>query len=562
MWPNVIEKNLMPEKNENVVSNKDRGRSRGRSTSKVRSYRSDEESIRSSHGSSRRKKHKHKRSYSDYSRSRSRSYSRERKKSKKAKKHKKKKRERSASVDSNKGLTPEELQKKKELEDLTRSARTIFVSSLQVRVTEKDLKKYFKRFCKVKDVILIKDKYSGKSKGFGYVELRSLDDVPKALERNGEKFIWKNGKEGFPVSVKPSEAEKNFTFAQEKRENVASSTYTGQNYGQNMERSYKSKKTREEEEKLKRMLREVWDDKIELKKLSEEADEDEIKKLCSEYGTVIDVHLIRDQYNQRSKGQCFIHFKHSSDARYAARKLDGKKINGKRVAAYMMQRGQISLLKGTSQRDIEKFIGQSLDAGLGLAGTGLQNKTEDSVKYDRDTWRLEADDTYRGQYGGSGIAMNNVQRLNIMSKLGGGVGEDMLEQERKKSEKIFEEKKKNTEFSVNSIQPKGEQKQTIKGVASRFIVARNMFDPAEEEGDWEEEIRADVEEEAAEIGKVVRVIVDKDSVPVGDVYIVMEETQNAISVAHSFNGRYFAGKMINVEFLRQEEFESKFGTIA
>ena len=59
---------------------------------------------------------------------------------------------------------------------------------------------------------LITDKRSGRSKGFAYVELRSLEDVPKALALNGQPFQWKKGKVGFPVLVKPSNAEKNYQW--------------------------------------------------------------------------------------------------------------------------------------------------------------------------------------------------------------------------------------------------------------------------------------------------------------------------------------------------------------
>merc|ERR1712032_635612 len=40
--------------------------------------------------------------------------------------------------------------------------------------------------------------------------MRTLADVPKALELDGQKFEFRKGKLGFPVKVKASEAEKNF----------------------------------------------------------------------------------------------------------------------------------------------------------------------------------------------------------------------------------------------------------------------------------------------------------------------------------------------------------------
>ena len=46
----------------------------------------------------------------------------------------------------------------------------------------------------VNEVTLITDKITGRSKGFAYVEMRTLTDVPKALALDGEKFEFRNGK--------------------------------------------------------------------------------------------------------------------------------------------------------------------------------------------------------------------------------------------------------------------------------------------------------------------------------------------------------------------------------
>ena len=40
--------------------------------------------------------------------------------------------------------------KRKKMEELTRDVRTVFVGQLQVRATEKDIKRFFKKVAKVK----------------------------------------------------------------------------------------------------------------------------------------------------------------------------------------------------------------------------------------------------------------------------------------------------------------------------------------------------------------------------------------------------------------------------
>jgi RNA-binding protein 39 len=107
------------------------------------------------------------------------------------------------------------VQRKREADEVTRDARTVFVSSLVVRATEQNIKSFFEAVGRVKDVQLIKDK-SGKSKGFGYVEFAELDSVPQALVLNGRNFCMKHPGctcSGLPVMVKPSEAEKNYEAA-------------------------------------------------------------------------------------------------------------------------------------------------------------------------------------------------------------------------------------------------------------------------------------------------------------------------------------------------------------
>ena len=58
----------------------------------------------------------------------------------------------------------------------------IYVGSLPYTVTEEDLKEAFAPFGEVSSVRLVSDKLSGKSKGFGFVEMASSDEATKAKE--------------------------------------------------------------------------------------------------------------------------------------------------------------------------------------------------------------------------------------------------------------------------------------------------------------------------------------------------------------------------------------------
>ncbi len=65
----------------------------------------------------------------------------------------------------------------------------IYVGNMSYNVTEEDLRGAFEAFGKVDSVAIIKDKYSGESKGFGFVEMPSAAEGQAAIEGlNGKEF--------------------------------------------------------------------------------------------------------------------------------------------------------------------------------------------------------------------------------------------------------------------------------------------------------------------------------------------------------------------------------------
>jgi RNA recognition motif-containing protein len=57
----------------------------------------------------------------------------------------------------------------------------IYVGNLSYEVTEEDLKEAFGAFGEVETVKVIKDKYTGRSKGFGFVEMPVQDAAQSAI---------------------------------------------------------------------------------------------------------------------------------------------------------------------------------------------------------------------------------------------------------------------------------------------------------------------------------------------------------------------------------------------
>lgn len=65
----------------------------------------------------------------------------------------------------------------------------IYVGNLSFDVTEQDLQEAFEAFGEVASVKIIKDKYSGQSKGFGFVEMPKKADGESAINSLKEKEL-------------------------------------------------------------------------------------------------------------------------------------------------------------------------------------------------------------------------------------------------------------------------------------------------------------------------------------------------------------------------------------
>ncbi len=57
----------------------------------------------------------------------------------------------------------------------------IYVGNLARSVNENDLRETFQAFGEVGSATVIKDKYSGESRGFGFVEMPKLEEARKAI---------------------------------------------------------------------------------------------------------------------------------------------------------------------------------------------------------------------------------------------------------------------------------------------------------------------------------------------------------------------------------------------
>ena len=75
-------------------------------------------------------------------------------------------------------------------------AKKLYVGNLSYSVTEDALKEYFSQAGTVESVMILFDKVTGRSKGFGFVEMSTEEEAQKAIEMfNGKEL------ESRPITV-------------------------------------------------------------------------------------------------------------------------------------------------------------------------------------------------------------------------------------------------------------------------------------------------------------------------------------------------------------------------
>lgn len=139
-------------------------------------------------------------------RSRHRSRSRERRRSRSRERRSREERSRRRFGHSKSPLYREKSPGREPLGSLSpeeRDARTVFCMQLAARIRPRDLEDFFSAVGKVRDVRIISDRNSRRSKGIAYVEFCEIQSVPLAIGLTGQRLL------GVPIIVQASQAEKN-----------------------------------------------------------------------------------------------------------------------------------------------------------------------------------------------------------------------------------------------------------------------------------------------------------------------------------------------------------------
>ncbi len=87
----------------------------------------------------------------------------------------------------------------------------IYIGNLSFSTSEESLKKLFDEFGNVETAKLIKDNYTGRSKGFGFVEMPDNSEADKAIKAlNGKLIDGKNIKVNQADSGSKKKSKKTF----------------------------------------------------------------------------------------------------------------------------------------------------------------------------------------------------------------------------------------------------------------------------------------------------------------------------------------------------------------
>ncbi|KAH6597382.1 hypothetical protein BASA50_004522 [Batrachochytrium salamandrivorans] len=193
--------------------------------------------------------------------------------------------------------SPEASQARKEksvvesVEDsLERDRRTVFCMQLAARLRTRELSDFFEPCGKVRDVRLVVDKHSGRSKGVAYVEFYEVETIEKAIAMTGQKLL------GIPIIVQLTEAERNrvaMQAAAKSAETAFSRLYVGS--------------------------------------LHYSLSEQDLAKEFEPFGPLEHVNMHIDKETGNSKGYAFVQFKDAAQARAAAEQMHGHIIMGRPI---------------------------------------------------------------------------------------------------------------------------------------------------------------------------------------------------------------------------------------
>lgn len=195
----------------------------------------------------------------------------------------------SLAKDNNGGEQPEEV-----IGEAQRDRRTVFCRQLAQRLEAHQLKEFCEQAGRVRDVRIVYDRISRRSKGVAYVEFYEEESVPAAVALTGQKLF------GIPIKIELTETEKN----------------------------------RLAEEAAAILRQELLNKRpplvlLSISNLNSIIGEADLRKIFEPFGEICNVHIDRVDPSVRVSTTAKIHFKEATQARQAAEKMHNFELAGR-----------------------------------------------------------------------------------------------------------------------------------------------------------------------------------------------------------------------------------------
>ncbi|XP_044074212.1 RNA-binding protein 39-like isoform X4 [Siniperca chuatsi] len=403
-------------------------------------------------------------------------------------------------------LTPEE-----------RDARTVFCMQLAARIRPRDLEDFFSAVGKgesdtirmkcavlvvlmllavavvtaavvrlqVRDVRMISDRNSRRSKGIAYIEFVEASSVPLAIGLTGQRLL------GVPIIVQASQAEKNRAAA------AANNLQKGTSGPM----------------------------RLYVGSLHFNITEEMLRGIFEPFGRIESIQLMMDSETGRSKGYGFITFADAECAKKALEQLNGFELAGRPMkVGHVTERADAST--ASSFLDSDELERTGIDLGTTgrlqlmarlAEGTGLQIPPAAQ----------------------QALQMSGAIAIGAMAAVSAAMNPALNMSMNSTALTLPSQPLATHCFQLsNMFNPSSERRMDHVCVVC----------PSEEAPGWEMEIQHDVIEECNKHGGVVHIYVDKNSAE-GNVYVKCPSIPAAMAAVNALHGRYFAGKMITAAYV-------------
>ncbi|PJF16800.1 hypothetical protein PSACC_03374 [Paramicrosporidium saccamoebae] len=257
------------------------------------------------------------------------------------------------------------------LTESQRDRRTVFCRQLAQRLEPRELKEFCESVGRVRDVRIVFDKVSRRSKGVAYVEFFEEESVPEAVALTGKKLL------GIPIIVELTETEKN-RIAEEAAMAV----------------------------RMDKLAQKHSVFNLSVGNLSASITEQDLRRVFQPFGDITFVQVTRED---ASRASATIYFRDQHDARQASDKMNGFELAGRPMRIQLREAAPETVPKPSTRDYLEDdedgmdlLLRQAKDTSAlkGLASTRpspcvlLQYMYDPSVETAPD-WEVEIADEVR-----------------------------------------------------------------------------------------------------------------------------------------------------------------------